>query len=595
MFHVWLLWALSARAWDPVAPGVERTQWIGGGPNRITAFKVNLCHPGVRARATASAERGQRTSSWGNNRGVAVAVNGGYYLGGYAPDGVAGGNGAIWSDSWTSDWRGWVGFARGGPRFSTAGAHEWPTGVGEVVNGDATLVAGGVPQVCNCGGPRHPRTAVGTTADRRTMYLVTVDGRTSSSVGMTIDELAHLMASFGVERAMNLDGGGSTTAWVRGVGVVNRPSDSGGERTVANHLGVYATGGGLAPHCPIGHDALFVGSEFPGGGLTIRGEAGSTVSGALSFQNTGTETWDWAVRLAPLPRDATSPLATADWLAVHRIAPPTATTPAGAVGRFPFSVKIPDVPGTTTYPLSFVHDGVVWFGDSWGPADGSLVLTVVSDAVPAWRALASPGGDVELAAHPGDDVVIEVTLTNTGTATWPGGTVRLGTTGPRDHVSALQAADWLGPNRAAAVWTDLPRGGTVTVPVTLRAPAEPGVYDERFGLVAEAVTWFADQGGPADDWLRVHLTVYPETAHTGADDTGLVDTDVVDTDIVDTALDTDIAETDVVDTDVETGDGDTAVRDGVTVVGCACDQRGGTSAFAPIALVVALRRRRRRA
>ena len=60
---------------------------------------------------------------------------------------------------------------------------------------------------------------------------------------MTIDQLAVLMSSFGIERAMNLDGGGSTTMWVKGQGVVNVPSD-GVQRVVANHLGVFATGKG---------------------------------------------------------------------------------------------------------------------------------------------------------------------------------------------------------------------------------------------------------------------------------------------------------------------------------------------------------------
>lgn len=81
--------------------------------------------------------------------------------------------------------------------------------------------------------PRHPRTAVG--FNEREIILVTVDGRQGRwSVGMSMHELALLMQELGCTDAVNLDGGGSSTAWVRGA-VVNRPSD-GGERRIANAL-----------------------------------------------------------------------------------------------------------------------------------------------------------------------------------------------------------------------------------------------------------------------------------------------------------------------------------------------------------------------
>ena len=36
--------------------------------------------------------------------------------------------------------------------------------------------------------------------------------------------------------AINLDGGGSTTMWIKGKGVINFPSDASGERPVSNVL-----------------------------------------------------------------------------------------------------------------------------------------------------------------------------------------------------------------------------------------------------------------------------------------------------------------------------------------------------------------------
>lgn len=82
---------------------------------------------------------------------------------------------------------------------------------------------------------RHPRTAAGFSEDKRYLYLVTVDGRQESSVGMSLPELADFLVNFGVYRAVNMDGGGSTTMVVRN-SIVNSPSDAGGERSVSNSL-----------------------------------------------------------------------------------------------------------------------------------------------------------------------------------------------------------------------------------------------------------------------------------------------------------------------------------------------------------------------
>jgi peptidoglycan hydrolase-like protein with peptidoglycan-binding domain len=77
------------------------------------------------------------------------------------------------------------------------------------------------------------------------MWLVVVDGRSSSSVGMTYVELATFMKSLGADDALNLDGGGSTTMVARmpgatGVSVRNTPSD-GAQRPVPNGVGFVST------------------------------------------------------------------------------------------------------------------------------------------------------------------------------------------------------------------------------------------------------------------------------------------------------------------------------------------------------------------
>lgn len=86
---------------------------------------------------------------------------------------------------------------------------------------------------------RHPRTAVGVTADG-TVLLVTVDGRQPTlSKGASLPELTTVLQKLGAVEALNLDGGGSSAMAVFG-GVVNSPSDP-AERAVADMLVVGQT------------------------------------------------------------------------------------------------------------------------------------------------------------------------------------------------------------------------------------------------------------------------------------------------------------------------------------------------------------------
>jgi len=81
---------------------------------------------------------------------------------------------------------------------------------------------------------RHPRTAVAKLRDGK-FLMITVDGRTESSGGIGLQDLAEYLLSLGATDAMNLDGGGSTTMFVDGK-VVNHPSDREGERKVSDAI-----------------------------------------------------------------------------------------------------------------------------------------------------------------------------------------------------------------------------------------------------------------------------------------------------------------------------------------------------------------------
>ncbi|TDC59358.1 phosphodiester glycosidase family protein [Actinomadura sp. GC306] len=88
-----------------------------------------------------------------------------------------------------------------------------------------------------------PRTAAGFGRGGHRMYLVVADGRSAESGGLTLAELADLLAKAGADDAVNLDGGGSSTFVARSLGedavtVRNTPS-AGAQRAVANGIGVF--------------------------------------------------------------------------------------------------------------------------------------------------------------------------------------------------------------------------------------------------------------------------------------------------------------------------------------------------------------------
>ena len=113
--------------------------------------------------------------------------------------------------------------------------------VADAIGGGPVLVRDGRP-VANASEaftssqifPRQPRTAIGQTTDGR-IVMVVVDGRQPSiSMGMTSLELALTMTRLGAVRAMQLDGGGSSTIAFDG-SVLNAPSD-GNERPISTAL-----------------------------------------------------------------------------------------------------------------------------------------------------------------------------------------------------------------------------------------------------------------------------------------------------------------------------------------------------------------------
>jgi exopolysaccharide biosynthesis protein len=236
-------------------PGVRLLQRTTDRPLRVHAAIVDLCAAGISARATAPGEGPSTVSAFAERVDADLVVNGDFYQEGFRPIGLAVGDGRRWPGSSDRGSHGLVAFGAGRVWLPPPAepVRELPDGILEVVGGRPALLRGGeivAPARGRLCANRHPRTAVGLSEDGRKAVLVVVDGRSTMSAGVTCRELAEILRELGAHDALNLDGGGSSAMWIRGRGVINRPSD-GVERLVANHLALRATGDGAAAHCPI--------------------------------------------------------------------------------------------------------------------------------------------------------------------------------------------------------------------------------------------------------------------------------------------------------------------------------------------------------
>ncbi len=125
-----------------------------------------------------------------------------------------------------------------GPLPDTPPSNMWAVPGRERIVADGLVVAAG-------GGDRYPRTVVGVDHDAGLAHLTVVDGKQwGYSMGLTLLDVASLMVERGVDDALELDGGGSSTmaGTVDGEpALLNRPSHTripGRQRPVATFLGL---------------------------------------------------------------------------------------------------------------------------------------------------------------------------------------------------------------------------------------------------------------------------------------------------------------------------------------------------------------------
>jgi hypothetical protein len=108
------------------------------------------------------------------------------------------------------------------------------------------------------------------------------------------------------------------------------------------------------------------------------------------------------------------------------------------------------------------------------------------------------------------------TAQNVGTATWTNDIVRLGTSNPRDRISAFANSTWIQANRATPLdqaFVEAGKTGTFSFNVTAPAVSANTVFNEFFAPVAEARAWMENN---ADNWppngVYLRYTVIPAQA-----------------------------------------------------------------------------------
>lgn len=110
------------------------------------------------------------------------------------------------------------------------------------------------------------RTAIGHSSDKSKVYFVTAE-KSGSNTGVSLAEMQSILKRLGVYKAVNLDGGGSTTMIERKLGshdlILSHSTQESSLRAVTNGIGVFTSApvGSLAGIIVEGAELLFVGQQ----------------------------------------------------------------------------------------------------------------------------------------------------------------------------------------------------------------------------------------------------------------------------------------------------------------------------------------------
>ena len=417
--------ALATETWTTPYDGIRQLVKTTNSPRtlRIYALEVDLSNPRVSLRSTASSERKQSPGNFAKAVGAHAAINGDFFEWTYYnTNGMSAGNGASWG---IVDGASMANFA-----FGTGRAEIYPQA--EVVAFDPSWMLGvvsGFPDIVrdgqvvssyaydpgHCSG-LHPRSGIGLSQDKKTLFMVVVDGRSTTSKGVKCSELGQIMKDLGAHRAINLDGGGSSALVVKSGSsypAINQPSD-GYQRAVANHLAVIVSDKVIETTGGMKVAVIDDETEAPLAGATVR------LSGAANAQVSGSDGTTTFTSLSPCDGcySATASLAGYE----------TATRTGGSVGvgaTWTFTLRLKRIPGGMKVVTKDVDSGALLPGASvtlegptasYGPqvtdAMGETFFTDLRPGQSAYSATASLAG-YETTTRAGGTVDANATYTFT--------------------------------------------------------------------------------------------------------------------------------------------------------------------------------------
>jgi len=163
-----------------------------------------------------------------------------------------------------------------------------------------------------------------------------------------------------------------------------------------------------------------------------------------------------------------------------------ADVPVGGTVTVAATIPTPTKTGTYILKVDLVREGVAWFSSN-GVATANVAVAISSGLGASYAPAATTQSTFALGPN-----TVTVTVSNTGTATWPAG----GATPV--HLSY----HWLDPSSRMVVWdgsrallpADVAPGQSAVVALQVASPPALGLYTLRLDLVEEGVTWFSVQG-----------------------------------------------------------------------------------------------------
>ena len=233
--------------WQELTPGVMTARWSYGKPRRVIhAVKVNLAESSIKVSLSPERIRGSTPTEMANELDSIALINASFFNGAYSALGTTMSDGVEWKAVYNKSEATGI--------LACTEANQCRIYHQRVpVNAHWDMAVSGIYPLINDGKPRsnsddqkcgnfcaftHPRTAVGLSADNRTLYFVIAEGRQFDLPGISLAELALQMHEIGIYNAMNLDGGGSTGLVIDKTLINKRPANEPIERKVASSIAI---------------------------------------------------------------------------------------------------------------------------------------------------------------------------------------------------------------------------------------------------------------------------------------------------------------------------------------------------------------------